>query len=86
MYSRKAQEKYIGLESPFGSDYPFYVLVESSSFSEKEDNQAKLLNLIEHCGDYIQDGVIAKGSDQIKSLWRMREGKSIPIHLTKPLK
>ncbi|KAL1923994.1 uncharacterized protein VTP21DRAFT_7029 [Calcarisporiella thermophila] len=64
-----------GARYPLESEYPFYVLIETSG-SSKEHDDAKLSNFLENIleNSLVQDGVLAQDTTQIQNLWSIREG------------
>ena len=78
--SNEIREKHIKSENPLGS-HPFYMVIECSNFGGNQSNEDKLLGLLEHIGDYIEDGVIGQDAEQIRKLWALREGKLLQISL-----
>ncbi|KAF9115181.1 hypothetical protein BGX27_008659 [Mortierella sp. AM989] len=67
-----------GANDPLQSQYPFYVLIETSG-SNKEHDEDKLNNFLEGLltDDITQDGVVAQDTAQLQNLWAIREG--IPV-------
>ncbi|ORX99180.1 D-lactate dehydrogenase 2 [Basidiobolus meristosporus CBS 931.73] len=72
---------------PFGSEYPFYVLVETSGSNNDHDSEKLgcfLEGLLE--SNIIDDGVVAQDRTQYKNLWAIREslgeacGAPVPIY------
>ncbi|CAN6634413.1 D-2-hydroxyglutarate--pyruvate transhydrogenase Dld2p [Trichomonascus vanleenenianus] len=59
---------------PLGEEYPFYVLIETSS-SDSEHNSEKLNAFLESAmeKERILDGTIAMDETQLKNLWAWRE-------------
>ncbi|KAJ2478424.1 D-lactate ferricytochrome c oxidoreductase [Coemansia sp. RSA 2131] len=74
--------KHQGLRNPLTSDYPFYVLVETSGSNNTHDDE-KLTALLEELLEdgVVEDGVLAQDDSQIAKMWTMREG--IPESLGK---
>ncbi|KAJ1667732.1 D-lactate ferricytochrome c oxidoreductase [Coemansia sp. RSA 1646] len=70
------------LRNPLSSDYPFYVLVETSG-SNKDHDDEKLGSLLEELMEQgvVEDGALAMDDSQIVRMWTMREG--IPESLSK---
>ncbi|KAJ2432866.1 D-lactate ferricytochrome c oxidoreductase, partial [Coemansia sp. RSA 2440] len=71
-----------GLRNPLTSDYPFYVLVETSGSNNAHDDE-KLTALLEELLEegVVEDGALAQDDSQIARMWTMREG--IPESLGK---
>ncbi|RUP08311.1 hypothetical protein BC936DRAFT_140139, partial [Jimgerdemannia flammicorona] len=74
-----------GVKDPLQSDYPFYVLVETSGSNKDHDDEVRITHCIVHqklntylenlmSNKIVQDGVVAQDETQIKSLWSIREG------------
>ncbi|KAI9269016.1 hypothetical protein BDA99DRAFT_503247 [Phascolomyces articulosus] len=57
------------------SEYPFYVLIETSG-SNKDHDDEKLNTYLENMMEdgVAQDGVVAQDESQIRNLWSLREG------------
>ncbi|ORX71486.1 hypothetical protein DL89DRAFT_127195 [Linderina pennispora] len=70
------------LKSPLASEFPFYVLVETSG-SNKDHDDEKLGSLLEELMESgtVEDGALAQDEQQIRRMWMMREG--IPESLGK---
>lgn len=60
---------------PLQSEYPFYVLIETSGSNAEHDNE-KLEKFLEYVmeKDIVVDGTLAADETQIKALWAWREG------------
>ncbi|KAJ1729106.1 D-lactate ferricytochrome c oxidoreductase, partial [Coemansia biformis] len=71
-----------GLKHPLSSDFPFYVLVETSGSNKAHDDE-KLGALLEELLEtgVAEDGALAQDESQIRRMWTMREG--IPESLGK---
>ncbi|KAJ1952429.1 D-lactate ferricytochrome c oxidoreductase, partial [Dipsacomyces acuminosporus] len=74
--------KHHDLKSPLSSDFPFYVLIETSG-SNKDHDDEKLGALLEELMEegIVEDGALAQDASQIGRMWSMREG--IPESLGK---
>lgn len=59
---------------PFGSDYPWYVLIETANFSSDIELQDTLTSAADD--GLIVDAVIAKNASESAKLWRMRHSIS----------
>jgi FAD/FMN-containing dehydrogenase len=59
---------------PFDNDYPWYVLLEVATGSEREHLEAALMEAIEE--GLVLDAVIAKNSTEVENLWRLRHSIS----------
>ncbi|KAI8325440.1 putative DLD2-D-lactate dehydrogenase [Martensiomyces pterosporus] len=70
------------LKNPLSSDFPFYVLIETSG-SNKDHDDEKLGGLLEELMEegIVEDGALAQDESQILRMWSMREG--IPEALAK---
>ncbi|KAF7721923.1 hypothetical protein EC973_003936 [Apophysomyces ossiformis] len=57
------------------SEYPFYVLIETSGSNKDHDDEKLTMYLENMMEDGVaQDGVVAQDETQIRSLWSLREG------------
>jgi FAD/FMN-containing dehydrogenase len=66
-------DKHLNLINPL-SDYPFYVLVETSGSHEDHDQQKLNIFLEELLSrDYIEDGIVATDISKMKLIWSLRE-------------
>jgi len=65
-----------GLQRPFESATPFYVLLEYENHSEQDAETA--MAMFEHCMEqgWVEDGVISQSSAQAENLWALRENLS----------
>jgi D-2-hydroxyglutarate dehydrogenase len=77
-----AREAQYGVKDPLEEQHPFYVLIETSG-SNQDHDQEKLDNFLEASmgGDEgedaaVSDGIVAADSQQMKAVWRLREGIS----------
>jgi FAD/FMN-containing dehydrogenase len=68
-----------GLQEPFASPAPYYVLLEFEQRAEADLDQA--MRLFEHCIErgWVVDGVLSQSVAQAESLWRLREDISDTI-------
>jgi D-2-hydroxyglutarate dehydrogenase len=59
---------------PLSLDYRFYVIIETSGYSEEFDS-IRLNNFLEKAmeNNVVLDGVLAQDSDQVKEFWALRE-------------
>jgi FAD/FMN-containing dehydrogenase len=73
-----------GLPRPFGTECPFYALIE---FEQGSDAEAALA-AFEHCVEqgWAVDGVQSQSEDQARRLWRLREDISETISAWTPYK
>ncbi|KAI9505774.1 D-lactate ferricytochrome c oxidoreductase [Coemansia sp. RSA 1358] len=80
--SMSAVLKHQDLRNPLSSEYPFYVLIETSG-SNKDHDDEKLGGLLEELMEegVVKDGALAQDDSQIARMWSMREG--IPESLSK---
>lgn len=64
-----------GLQRPFDTQTPFYVLIEYEQ-SDAADDQ--VMQAFEHCmaQEWVVDGVISQNETQYKNLWALRENLS----------
>jgi len=64
-----------GVTRPMDTEYPFYMLIETSGSNSEHDN-AKIEAFIEKVMDQdcVLDGVLASDQAQADNLWRLREG------------
>jgi len=64
-----------GTQAPMESDFPFYMLIETSGSNEQHDRE-KLESFLFKAIDVgiVSDGVLAQDRTQASSLWRLREG------------
>jgi len=70
--SLKLIEKHTANRSPINKQYPFYILIESSSNTDdNKDALQKLFEKIELDSDF--DGIISEGENQFKKIWEIRE-------------
>ncbi|MCV6614815.1 MAG: FAD-binding oxidoreductase, partial [Cellvibrionaceae bacterium] len=62
-----------GLQRPFESVCPFYVLLEYENQSEQDGETA--MQVFEHCMEqgWVEDGVISQSQAQAENLWALRE-------------
>lgn len=69
--------RYQKVDHPIESEFPFYILIETSG-SNKEHDDEKLENFLANQMEngLVEDGIIAQDETQVKSLWTWRE--SIP--------
>lgn len=72
-----------GLQAPFDTETPYYVLAEFETFSSATTETA--LEVFSHCAEQglLEDGVISQSATQAQDLWRLREDitESIAPHL-----
>ncbi len=75
-----------GLQKPFETDCPFYVLIEFENSSERDMENA--MTRFEECleSGWISDGTISQNLNQAKNLWRLREDISETISKFTPYK
>ncbi|NRB39343.1 MAG: FAD-binding oxidoreductase [Pseudomonadales bacterium] len=75
-----------GLQRPFNTQSPFYVLLEFENRHKK--TQAEAMALFEHCCEqgWVLDGVISQNLAQHKNLWQLRELISETISRWRPYK
>jgi len=71
-----------GMSKAFESNFPFYVLVETTGSEEGHDKE-KLDKFLDYTMEqqFVRDGIIAQGGIQMRKIWEMRE--NIPLALTK---
>jgi FAD/FMN-containing dehydrogenase len=76
--------KYISKFSPdvttFESEYPFYLLVETSGSNSQHDRE-KLIAALEAvmANQLVKDGIVSESDAQAKSLWRLREDTPVSL-------
>lgn len=65
-----------GLQRPFESATPFYVLIEYEQQSQADTDKA--MAVFEHCMEqgWVEDGVISQSEQQAENLWALRENLS----------
>lgn len=75
-----------GLQRPFDTATPYYVLTEFANPHDLHTDEA--LELFEHCTEqgWLTDGVISQSEQQAKELWRLREDISESIAEHQPYK
>jgi (R)-2-hydroxyglutarate---pyruvate transhydrogenase len=64
-----------GARDPLDSEFPFYVLIETSGSNAEHDSE-KLSAFLERVMEegVVLDGTLAQDETQIRSLWQLREG------------
>jgi FAD/FMN-containing dehydrogenase len=64
----------------FGSEYPFYLLVETSGSNAQHDRE-KLMAALEAvmANQLVKDGIVSESDAQAKSLWRLREDTPVSL-------
>jgi D-lactate dehydrogenase (cytochrome) len=72
--SQNMVEKHSSLSRPLDSEFPFYVLIETSG-SNKEHDDTKLEQFLEGAitDELVSDGVVAQDETQLRNLWSWRE-------------
>jgi FAD/FMN-containing dehydrogenase len=76
--------KYISNFAPdvatFDSEYPFYLLVETSGSNTQHDRE-KLMAALEAvmASRLVKDGIVSESDAQAKSLWRLREDTPVSL-------
>ena len=75
-----------GLQRPFETRSPFYVLIEFENDSDNRLDEA--MKLFESCVEsgWVLDGTISQSAGQVESLWRLREDISETISRFTPYK
>lgn len=75
-----------GLQRPFETETPYYVLIEFENPEQAQTDAA--LALFEQCAEqgWLADGVISQSEAQAKELWRLREDISESISEHQPYK
>ena len=75
-----------GLQRPFDTRSPFYVVIEFENDSESRLDEA--MELFESCMEsgWVLDGTISQSAGQAESLWRLREDISETISRFSPYK
>jgi len=76
----KNVEVKLNVQSKLPNHYPFYVLLELDSGEQSSDEVETWLPTLMGAG--VIDGLVAKSSEEIKSVWMMREGITESIALT----
>lgn len=65
----------VGLRAPFPSQFPFYVLIETSGSNQEHDMEKLSKFLADGFQEkLIEDGVVAQDEAQAAALWKIREG------------
>jgi FAD/FMN-containing dehydrogenase len=64
----------------FDSEYPFYLLVETSGSNTRHDRE-KLMAALESvmANRLVQDGIVSESDAQAKALWRLREDTPVSL-------
>jgi FAD/FMN-containing dehydrogenase len=76
--------KYISKFAPdvttFDSEYPFYLLVETSGSNTQHDRE-KLMAALESvmANQLVKDGIVSESDTQAKALWRLREDTPVSL-------
>ncbi|WP_349568701.1 FAD-binding oxidoreductase [Azotobacter salinestris] len=88
-FSDKALAKVLArgdVPAPFGTDCPFYALLEFEATTDERADQA--LATFEHCVEqgWVLDGVMSQSEQQLQNLWKLREYISETISHWTPYK
>jgi FAD/FMN-containing dehydrogenase len=88
-FSDKALAKILergDVPAPFGTECPFYALLEFEASTEEVANEA--LATFEHCVEqgWVLDGVMSQSQQQLENLWKLREYISETISHWTPYK
>jgi FAD/FMN-containing dehydrogenase len=72
--------KYSSDVATFDSEYPFYLLVETSGSNTRHDRE-KLMSALEAvmANHLVKDGVVSESDTQAKALWRFREDTPVSL-------
>jgi FAD/FMN-containing dehydrogenase len=64
----------------FDSEYPFYLLVETSGSNTQHDRE-KLMAALEAvmANQLVKDGIVSESDTQAKALWRLREDTPVSL-------
>lgn len=78
-HSRVCAWENLEIPCPIESEYPFYVLIETSG-SYGDHDQEKLEMFLEKLVDEGVDGTLASNDTQISNIWSLREGITLALN------